>query len=266
MSVSVQDHLRAGALDKAVESLTQTVKASPTDINARAALAELLCVEGNLERADTLLTAIDTIDPTAALGTALFRQLIRAEQARRQFYSDGRVPEFLKRPEGAIELELRAAVALREGAGAEAARLLAEAEETRPRAPGTIDGVPFDDFRDLDDSCSAHLEVLTSTGKYYWVPVADVVSIEFRPPEHRRDLLWRRALLSVHEGPDGEVFLPAIYASPGVTLEARHKLGHVTEFEEVGGALLGVGLRSFLVGEDSRTILEITTLEFGTAG
>ena len=47
---------------------------------------------------------------------------------------------------------------------------------------GTCDGRPFEDSRDLDDLTSCVLEVLTSDGSYYWVPIADVESIEFRPP------------------------------------------------------------------------------------
>src|SRR6201992_3106401 len=90
------------------------------------------------------------------------------------------------------------------------------------------DNVAYGDFRDLDDLNAAHIEVLTTTGKYFWIPTASIASIEFRKPDKRRDLLWRRANLSVNEGPDGEVFVPAIYfsrnASPG------HRLGHLTDY------------------------------------
>jgi type VI secretion system protein ImpE len=97
---AVQDRLRAGELNEAITALNDEVKKNPGDINRRAQLAELLCFAGNLERADTILDSISSLDPAAAMGVALFRQLVRAEQARQQFFSEGRVPEFLKRPEG----------------------------------------------------------------------------------------------------------------------------------------------------------------------
>ena len=50
--------------------------------------------------------------------------------------------------------------------------------------------------------------MLTSTGKYYWIPMERVEMIEFHDPARPRDLLWRRAHMVVRGGPDGEVFLP----------------------------------------------------------
>ena len=263
---TVQDHLKAGDLNQAIALMNDEVRKNPADIDRRGRLAELLCLAGNIDRADTILDSIVSLDAAAAVGVALFRQLVRAEQARQQFYSDGRLPEFLKRPDGAMELELRAAVALRAGDLKETAKLLAEAEAARPVIRGTADGKPFEDFRDLDDLNASHLEVLTSTGKYYWIPVASIRSIEFRPPVNRRDLLWRRAAMSVADGPDGEVFVPAIYAARGQELEPRYRLGHATSFTgDDDGPKFGLGLKSFLVGDDSRTIHELGTLEFPQA-
>src|SRR5262245_19732948 len=197
MNTTVQSLSRDGELNEAVAVMNAEVRQHPTDIDRRAILAQLLCFARNLERADSILDSITALDPGAAIGVSLFRQLVRGEQARQQFYAEGRLPEFLKRPEGTMELELRASIALRGGSAREAAELRAQAEAQRPTIAGTLDGVRFDDFRDLDDPSASHFEVLTSTGKYYWVPIASVKTLEFRAPERRRDLLWRRALMSV---------------------------------------------------------------------
>jgi type VI secretion system protein ImpE len=258
----VQRLLHDGRIDDAAQLLNQEVRARPAATEARALLAEVLCISGNLERADTVLDAMSAIDPGAAVGVALFRQLIRAEQARTQFYLEGRLPEFINKPDPVLELELRAAIALREGNLPEVSARLAEREAMRAPAPGTADGVAFDDFRDMDDLAAAHLEVLTPTGKYFWIPVASVATMELRKPERRRDLLWRRAHVSVESGPDGEVFLPTTYFARDPTPSQR--LGHVTDYStETGGAVLGRGLREFMVGEEVRTILELDKLKFG---
>src|SRR5262249_35872991 len=95
---TVQDHLKAGGLNQAMPLMNDEVRKNPSDIDRRGRLAELLCMAGNIDRADTILDAIVSLDAGAAVGVALFRQLVRAEQARQQFYSEGRLPEFLRRP------------------------------------------------------------------------------------------------------------------------------------------------------------------------
>jgi len=264
MSNEIKSLLDADQLDEAISVMNGMVRAKPNDIDCRANLVELLCYAGNLERADRLLDAISDLDPSAAVGVALFRQLVRAEQARIQFYNEGRLPEFVSKPDALCELELRAAVLMREGDGKEAAALIEERDSLRPPAPGTADGEAFDDFRDLDDISASHLEVLSSTGKYFWAPISSVIDLKFRPPERRRDLIWRRAGLSLSEGPDGEIFIPAIYSAKDSAV--AHRLGHITDY--LGGddtPVRGLGLRSFLVGEDSRTILELGSVKFAPA-
>jgi type VI secretion system protein ImpE len=257
----LQALLRSGKLDEAIEHLNGEVKRNPTDIDRRARLAELLCIAGNLERADTVLSAIADIDPGAMVGVALFRQLVRAAQARVQFFSEGRLPEFVVKPDALIEIELRAAIALHEGDLSGLATLVAQREEGRKAVAGSADGEEFDDFRDLDDLAAAHIEVFTSTGKYFWIPVSDIEFIELRKPESQRDLLWRRAQVSVADGPDGEVFLPTIY--PATQMSPAHRLGHLTEFDNAAERVsIGKGLRTFLVGEGSKSIRELGRISF----
>ncbi len=145
------DLFRAGRLADALAAATAEVKKAPADLGARVLLAELLLFSGNLERADVILDAAGQLDPSAALVVSEFRQLLRAETARRQLYRDGRVPELLGEPEPTGQASLTALVALRAGDLAEAARAAAEAEELRPRLSGSANGKPFDDFRDADD-------------------------------------------------------------------------------------------------------------------
>ena len=261
MNAQVQQLLDADKLDEAILAMNSEVRGHSTDIDRRARLAELLCVAGNLDRADLILDAISDLDPGASVGVSLFRQLVRAEQARQQYHAQGSPPAFLTTPDPISELEMRAAVLLRAGDAAGAASLIEQRDAARTPLAGVADGAPFDDFRDLDDLSAGHLEILTSTGKYYWVPVSSVISIEFRAPERRRDLFWRRVYLSVADGPDGEVYMPCIYQAADSTPAQR--LGHVTEFAgEEGAPIKALGLRSFLVGEDCRSVLEVNKVSF----
>lgn len=252
--------LQAGKLDDAITAAQASVRKAPTDLNARVLLAELLACSGNLERADVILDAASAIDPTTAVVVAEFRQLIRADMARRQLFRDGRVPEFLADPTEAQRMQLAALVAVRGGDMAEAARQAAAAEAARPRTPGTHDGKAFDDLRDVDDLLAGSFEVLTTTGKYFWVPTEQVISAEFHKPKRLRDLLWRRCSLSVAEGPDGEVYLPAIYAPEDPMTDAL-RLGRETDWRQAeGGPVRGVGQRVFLLGDDDVAAMELGTL------
>jgi type VI secretion system protein ImpE len=251
---------RDGKLAQAIAAATDTVKQSPTDIGARLLMAELLLFDGKLERADMILEAAAAVDPSAALVIAEFRQLLRAEKTRREVMTDGRVPEFLGQPTPTQTHLLQALVALRADDAAGAAAAAQAAEESRPAVAGTGDGAAFADFRDADDLSAGNFEVLTTTGKYFWVPTECVVSMEFHPAKRPRDLYWRRCSMIVRDGPDGEVYLPAIYptAEPaGGTL----KLGRGTEWTE-STPVRGKGQRLFLVGEEGVPMQQLSTLDF----
>jgi type VI secretion system protein ImpE len=254
---------RAGQLQPALEAANAAVRKAPADLGARVLLAEILIFVGNLERADVILDAAGQADPEAAMVVAEFRQLLRADMARRQLRRDGRVPEFLGEPTNTQRLQLAALVALRAGDMAEAARLTAEAEVGRPHVAGFSGDAKFDDFRDADDLCAGSVEVLTTTGKYFWIPTERVLTVEFHPPKRPRDLLWRRASMSVSDGPDGDVYLPAIYGNDDPALDDSLKLGRATDWlEQAGAPVRGIGQRVFLVGEDAVSIMDLTTLEF----
>ncbi|MFL5342354.1 MAG: type VI secretion system accessory protein TagJ [Gemmataceae bacterium] len=261
-----QDLYTAGDLKAAIPAALEAVKAQPADAGARGFLCELFAFAGEWERADKQLDLLGHQDPKAAMGVGLFRHLLRADETRQQFYTDGRLPEFLGQPSEALKLHLEASILLREGKTADAAKLLAEAEEKRPKVKGTHDGHVFDDFRDADDLTACFFEVLTSNGKYYWVPFENVELLEMRPPVRPRDLLWARAHMIVREGPDGEVYLPTIYAGSFREADDRLRLGRATDWRGGDGVpTRGVGLRTFLVGDEGKSILELKTATFEKA-
>ncbi len=255
---------RAGKLAPAIDQANLAVRKAPGDLGARVLLAELLVLSGNLERADVILDAASEAEPSAAVVVAEFRQLIRADMARRQLRRDGRIPEFLGEPTPSMRETLAALVALRAGDVAAAGQRANEAELLRPRAAGRAGETAFDDFRDIDDLCAGFFEVLTTTGKYYWIPTERVASVEFEPPRRPRDLVWRRASMSVREGPDGVVYLPAIYGNDDPDLADDYRLGRATDWrQDDDGPVRGIGQRVFLVGEEDCGIMDLGALTFG---
>lgn len=259
------EFFHAGRLAEAVSAATDSVKRKPMEADARWLLAELLCFQGELERADKQLDVITQQDPGTVPAVARFRQLIRGAQFRREVFHDGRAPEAVGAPGESLQTILRAALAFRGGDFAESRDLLAKDAQTRSAVPGSCDGEAFDDIRDLDDLLAPLLEVFTNTGKYYWIPFEHIALLELHPPERPRDLIWRPAHLVVSGGPDGEVFLPCLYDDTHGCDDEGLLLGRATDWKETAdGIVRGVGQKMFLMGDAERSILECTTIEFTT--
>jgi type VI secretion system protein ImpE len=263
-SPTASEHFQAGRLQEAVVSALAEVKKNPTDIDRRGLLAELLCFVGDWERADKQIDTIGQQDPQAIVGLSLIRQLIRAETSRQECFTQGRPPELLGEAPPALRHALEAMAATRAGDAASAAALLAETEKLRIAVAGKSGNQPFDDFRDLDDVTASVFEVLTSTGKYFWIPIERVQLIEFHPPKRPRDLLWRQCEMSVEDGPSGDVYLPALYVPPaGELLEDQLRLGRGTDWSGGDGApMRGRGQRMFLVGDEAVPIMQLERVEF----
>ena len=99
-------------------------------------------------------------------------------------------------------------------------------------------------------------QVITTTGKYFWIPPERVLLLEFHKAKRPRDLFWRRATMQVADGPDGEVYLPALYPPTTGTAAAMTdalRLGRATDWHQAGdgGPTLGLGAVTILVGEEA---------------
>lgn len=262
-----KDNFKGGRLDEAIAAAKDEVRAQPGDPGRRAFLAKLLCFAGDLERADQHFDAAVQLDPKLALGISTLRQLIRSEKARSEVFTAGRLPEFLEPPTEELRLRLQALISIRAEKPGEGMALVDRAEELRPRISGSLNGKPFDDLRDLDDLTASAFEVLTTNGKYYWVPMDRIEVMEFQAPEETSDLLWRRVHMVVRGGPDGEVYVPALYHGSHQSAEARFRLGRETDWRGGSGApTRGVGQKIYLAGEDDIPILEMKLIEIRQAG
>ncbi|MBX3421657.1 MAG: hypothetical protein KF752_08885 [Pirellulaceae bacterium] len=251
-----------GALAAAITSAQEVVRNHPTQHRARETLADLLCIEQQLDRADKHLESIVLQQPQSSVNALLSRQLIRAETSRREVWSQGRMPEFVGEPGDCCRQTLAALVAFRNNEPARAVEILQAVEDSIPTLIGTCNGQEYEGFRDLDDLCLGIVEVLTSTGKYFWIPTSRITSMQFSPPTGPRDLLWRECHMQVVDGPDGVVYVPAIYIHT-TTEDPQALLGRTTNWlEEAGRPTTGMGQRMFMIGDQDLGIMEINELQF----
>jgi len=260
------DLFQAGDLTGAIDAATSQVRANPMDTSARWLLGEFLCFAGELERADKQLEVIGNQDTQAVAVVSLFRQLIRAETARQEFYQQGRVPEFFNDPGPAVNLALEASVYRRSDEFAVALDLAEKAEDARSAVGGECDEEAFSDLRDQDDLLSCVFEVCTPTGKYYHVPTDQVRSIVFRKTERPRDLLWRPVEMDVINGPQGEAWIPCLYFDSEQRSRDDLRLGRATDWlEEPGQPVRGIGQKMLWIGDAEKGIRDITEIRFDVA-
>ena len=107
-----------------------------------ASLAELLCFAGDFERADKQLDAIGAPGPADGRGrSALFRQLLRAEQARQQFSRRGAAAR-VSRPAVAAAASgtWRRRSGSARGSRPRPPPCSTRPKQQRPALPGTCDG------------------------------------------------------------------------------------------------------------------------------
>ncbi len=259
------DLFRNGDLTAAVDAALAEVKRNPTDVPSRFFLAELSCFAGDLERAERQLEALMQQSTEEAVLISLFRQLIRGETMRMQVFREGRPPELVTPLSEEMSNALQLLTHVRGNDIAKAVTFLPDATSACNEVKGTCNGKPFEGIRDLDDRIFPVLETITSTGKYFWTPWTSIEYLEFTKPQRAMDLLYRRALISVAGGPEGEVFVPTRYVEPvdSAQVTDSHKLARATDWiGDVESVIQGVGLRTFLVGEDDISLMELESIQF----
>jgi type VI secretion system protein ImpE len=255
--MNASEFFKAGQLQEAITAQIQEVKANGADQAKRLFLFELLAFAGELDRAQRQIEAIHHDDPEIDTAVAAYAKLLEAEQQRRRLFRHGVSPQFVGEAPEHVQLRLDAVNRLRENHPAEAAELLAQAAAATPAIQGELNGKAFDSLRDCDDLFASVLEVISHGGVYYWVPLEQVDTVTMKAPKFPRDLLWLPARLEIRDGPGGDVFLPTLYPGSHEHPDNRLKLGQATDWKSAdGGPVLGIGLRTFLVGEDSISLLE----------
>ena len=254
--------LDTGNLSGAVESAISAVKNNPTDDAARTFLFELSCFSGDWDRAERQLDVIGHQSANALLGSQIYRQNFHAERSRTDLFAKGKRPEFIMPPPDYVEDLYAANNLVREGKTAEARALLDEIEEKRPAFACKINGEEKEDFRDYNDLTMCVFEVIVKEA-YVWLPMEQVIKIEFFEKKNLRDVFWRQAKVEVKNGLIGEMFLPSLYVNSWKSEDDQVRLGRANNWRDAGEDLyIGEGLRMFFANGEAMPILSINEIEF----
>jgi len=226
--MSPRELFQAGKLDEAVQALGAEVRDNPTDARRRTFLFELLCFQGQWDRAEKHLHLLADSSKESKLGAVLYFSALHAERTRHDLFAKKDYPH--------------------------------APAEGNPRG-GTVDGRPFETIEDADPRVGPRLEIFAA-GAYLWIPFEHIETIEIQEPKRLRDLLWIPAL--VRTGPAfkdkelGEVLLPVLAPFSYQHADGNVRLGRSSEW------LDGIpsGQRAFSIDDEDVPILEIRKIEF----
>ena len=222
---------QAGKLNEAVTALSAELRDNPTDVRRRTFLFELLCFQGEHDRAAKHLQVLADANMDTKVGALPYFGALAAERRRHDVFASKDYP--------------------------------AAPVSDEPRG-GVIDGREFQSIEDADPRVGPRLE-LFAAGEYLWIPFEHIVSIDIQQPRRLRDLLWIPA--SVRMGPAfkgdelGEVLLPVLAPFSSKQADDDVRLGRSTIW--VDGEPFGQ--RMFTVDEEDIPILEIRKIEFVSA-
>ena len=234
--MNARELFKEGKLDEAVQALSVEVRDNPADARRRTFLFELLCFQGQWDRADKHLHVLADANKEAQLGAVLYFSALHAERVRHDLF---------------------------------AKKDYSNAPAEGHQRGGTIDGRPFESVEDADPRVGPRLEIFAA-GAYLWIPFEHIEAIEIQEPKRLRDLLWVPAL--VRTGPSfkdkelGEVLLPVLAPFSHKHADGNIRLGRGTVWEDSGdGTQVPSGQRMFGVDGEEVPLLEIRKIEFAGA-
>lgn len=249
--------IREGKLTDALSCCAAELQDEPLNFDIRSIYAELLCINGELEKADKQLDFMVQKNPEFAVGAVNLRHLIRAQQSRVDFYQGNGIPKLFHDADELDTLFLKMHVALLENEVNEAAELALKMEALR----ATISQDDSTGIRDLDDTLGPYLEVLGTNGEFYLANFNEIETLRVQPNESLLESIWLRVEITIKDGPSGTAHLPLVYANSNSDIE---KLGQVSDWEELKDEfIIGKGMKMLFVNDEAITIpnLKINALE-----
>jgi type VI secretion system protein ImpE len=230
--MGARELLGEARLSEAIALLSEELRLDPADGQRRTFLFELLCFNGEFERALRHLEVLAAASPERRLGALAYAAAIRAEQERQRVLEQG-----------------------------------AASEDSGPQREWSVlvNGHRFGSLRDADPRLGAKLEVIAG-GDYLWVSFWHLRTVEIAPPRRLRDLRWvpaRVRLAPEFGGQDlGEVLLPVVCVSSWRHPDERVRLGRVTVWEPNDrGEEIPYGQKMWLADDELIPLLEVRQLE-----
>ncbi|MBT8155466.1 tetratricopeptide repeat protein [Epibacterium ulvae] len=257
--MTAEDYLKAGDPVKALAALQDSVRKDPSNPKLRIFLFQLLCVLGDWKRAIAQLKLSAELDESATMMAQTYREAIICEVYRDKVFAGEKDPLILGEPEPWLAHLIEAQKHLGAGRVEEAATLRAKAFDQAPSSSGALNGVSFQWVADADVRLGPVLEVLIN-GKYYWLPFAQIQSLEIEEPSDLRDTVWMAGVLTLVNGGELAALIPTRY--PGSAQgDAATKMARATQWQDLGhDTFVGLGQRLLATDQSDVALMDVRSL------
>jgi type VI secretion system protein ImpE len=232
-------------LEEAIAAQRKLVDAHPDEVSERLLLCDFLAHAGDRDEVRRHLDQLANGAPEIHDYVNEWRRLLAADDTRHA----GAKPQFLIDPPDHVRRRVQARDLLSTGRDDEAVHLIDDADEDAAWLEGYVDGRPFEGWRDADDLLGPVLEAFHGD-RYVWIPVEQIRKLRLEPGDEIRDTLYRPATVSLRDGSQWEIDLPALYMGTAEHPEEGIRTGAGVDWVDRGGLVRGLGARTYLFGEE----------------
>jgi type VI secretion system protein ImpE len=254
--------IKAGRLEEARGILTDEIKAKPADTARRTLLFQVLALCGEWDRAFKHLDMISTLDTERAVAVSAYKDILRAQNERREVCLFSRLPSFLTDAPPYFENYWEACKTLAEGEQNMAGKLFDKAAGMRPGLSGRLGDKEFRGIKDTDSVLAFFIEAFVHD-RYVWIPFETVREMIITKPKSLLELIWIPASITTWEGLTANCNLPVLYPGSEFSKKPEIRLGRMTDWEDLGGNFAkALGQHVMQIGENDVSLLEIAEISF----
>lgn len=241
--------LRDGNLNEALAQLQDQVRKDPSNAEYRTFLFQLLVVMGNWDRAMTQLSVAGELDDGSLAMVQTYSEAIRCEVLREAIFAGKRSPLLFGEPQEWVALMIEALRLTAEGKYGQSQDIRNQAFEAAPATTGQVNGQAFNWIADADPRMGPILEAIIN-GRYYWVPMHQIRSINIEEPADLRDMVWLPAYFTWANGGETVGLIPTRYPGSQSNPDPLIVMSRKTEWVE-HNAELYTGLGQRILATDS---------------
>ncbi|MBL4608697.1 MAG: virulence protein SciE type [Pseudomonadales bacterium] len=252
-----EELIKTGQVKEALAALTEEVRNNPSDAPLRTFLFQLLCIDGQYQRALTQLTVVQELDTITMAMAKTYQQVIQCEMLREAIYKGEKTPLIFGEPSAWVAPLLESLKLEGQGHSAKAEAMRQGAYEDIPTVSGSINGESFEWIADADSRTGPFMEGIID-GRYFWIPFQCIAHIKISEPEDLRDLIWLPCEFHWTNGGDAVGFIPARYPESGRDEDPLIQLGRKTDWVQLGEqSYAGRGQKLLTTDENDYPLLSV---------
>jgi len=254
--------LRTQSLDQLQRRTAEAVRKRPADTQERWLLFQLLCIDGEWNRALKQLQTWATLEPAGEARAQLHRGLIQSELFRIEVFAGRRTPGFIAPAPAWVETLLQANARLGAGDVATADTLRRAALEQAPASPGESPEMGAFAWLAESDTRLGPVCEMAVAGGYRWIPFEQMQSLTFTPAGTLTDLVWRPATAVLRDATILKGYLPTRYVGSDVG-PTPCRLARETSWTDVGDTgVIGLGQKTWSTDQGDWGLLDLGSCRF----